>query len=100
MALDVTNTGSIAGADVVQLYVAAPASASEPPHQLKGFVKVSLSRGERKHISLTLDRRAFSVWNTAAKQWRVADGTHEILIGDSSRNLPLHGVVEIRGSVH
>ena len=98
VALDITNTGSIAGADVVQLYVTAPASASEPPHQLKGFVKVSLSPGERKHISLTLDQRAFSVWNTGAKRWFVAGGPHEILIGDSSRNLPLHGVVEIRGS--
>lgn len=78
VALDITNTGSIAGADVVQLYVAAPASASEPPHQLKGFAKVSLSRGEKRHISLMLDSRAFSVWNTAAKRWRVAGGTHEI----------------------
>ena len=100
VALDVTNTGSVTGADVMQVYVAAPGSAGEPPHQLNGFVKISLARGESKHISLTLDRRAFSVWNTKAKQWSVAGGRYEILVGDSSRNLPLHGVVQIRGSAH
>ena len=100
VALDVTNTGSVAGADVVQLYVAAPGSAGEPPHQLKGFVKINLSRGERKHVSLTLDRRAFSVWDTEAKRWSVAGGRYEILVGDSSRNLPLHGIVEIPNSAH
>lgn len=98
--LDVTNIGPVAGADVVQVYVAAPASAAEPPHQLKGFVKVNLASGKTRHVLLTLDRRAFSVWNTAAKRWNVVGGRYEIFIGDSSRALPLQGIVKIRGAAH
>jgi beta-glucosidase len=98
--LDVRNTGSVAGADVAQVYVADPASAGEPPHQLKGFAKVDLKPGESKHLSITLDSRTFSVWSAKAKRWQVVPGRFEILAGDSSRNLPLHGSVEIRGVRH
>lgn len=96
----IANTGPVAGADVVQFYVAAPAAAAEPPHQLKGFEKVNLKPGESKTVSLTLGSRAFSAWNTAANRWTVVAGHHGILAGDSSRNLPLHGDVEIRVSAH
>lgn len=87
--VDVKNIGSHAGADVVQVYIAAPAAAGEPPKQLKGFTKVSLQPGETKQVTVNLDSRAFSVWDTTAKQWTTVPGQYEILIGDSSRDLPL-----------
>jgi beta-glucosidase len=87
--VDVTNTGRRAGSDVVQVYVAAPATAGEPPRQLKGFQKVTLRPGQTRHLTFQLDRRAFSVWNSADQRWDVVAGQHRIEVGDSSRDLPL-----------
>jgi beta-glucosidase len=95
VSLDVTNTGPRAGADVVQVYVAAPPSAGEPPKQLKGFAKVTLRPGQTERVRLTLDPRALSVWDTAAGRWTVVRGRYRILVGDSSRDLPLEGSVEV-----
>ncbi len=96
VALTVTNTGKVAGAEVAQVYVAGPPAAEEPPHQLKGFEKVELNPGESRRISMTLGPHAFSVWSTAANRWKVVPGSYGILAGDSSRNLPLHATVQIR----
>ena len=93
--VDLTNTGAVAGADVVQVYVGAPASAAEPPHQLKGFVKVNLVPHETQHVSVTLDARAFSMWVVATKRWKVIPGRHQIFVGDSSRTLMLHDVAAV-----
>ncbi|OLB75405.1 MAG: glycosyl hydrolase, partial [Actinobacteria bacterium 13_2_20CM_2_71_6] len=87
VSVDVTNTGSRTGADVVQVYVAAPASAGEPPKQLKGFAKVKLNPGQTQRVSITLEDRAFSSWSTSAKQWTAVPGQHTVLVGDSSRSL-------------
>src|SRR5262249_52297328 len=95
VALDVKNTGAREGAEVVQVYVAAPVAAGEPPKQLKGFAKVSLKAGETKHVTITLDPRAFSIWDTDKNRWTVVPGRHEVLAGSSSRDLPLHGEVTI-----
>ena len=95
VSLDVTNTGSRAGADVIQVYVAAPPAAGEPPKQLKGFAKVTLRPGQTEHVTVTLDPRAFSTWDTAAGRWTTARGRYRILVGDSSRDLPLQGSIEI-----
>jgi len=87
----VTNTGSRAGAEVAQLYVGDPPGAHEPPIQLKGYEKVWLQPGERKWLTLDLDRRSFAYWKTKANAWRVAPGCYSIRVGDSSAHLPLHG---------
>jgi beta-glucosidase len=93
---DVVNTGSRAGAEVVQLYLSDPAPAGEPPRQLKGFQKVMLQPGQTQHVHFTLDPRAFSYWNELANGWAVADGTYQVLVGDSSGNLPLQGSFQVR----
>ena len=93
--VDVANTGSRAGADVVQVYVSPPAAAGEPPKQLKGFAKVSLSPGQTKRVSITLQDRSFSVWSTSAGAWTVVPGHYAVSVGDSSRNLPLKGTVTV-----
>jgi beta-glucosidase len=95
VSVDVTNTGSRKGADVVQVYVSAPASAGEPPKQLKGFAKVSLDPGQTRRVTITLQNRAFSIWSTTAKKWTAAPGVHTVLVGDSSRNLPLTDTVTV-----
>ncbi len=94
--LDVTNTGHRTGADVAQVYVTAPPSAGEPPLQLKGFAKVPLRPGRTRHVTFTLDRRAFSIWDTSAHRWTAVPGSWGISAGDSSGDLPLHATVAIR----
>jgi beta-glucosidase len=88
---DVTNTGKAVGADVAQLYVSDPsAKVQRPERELKGFAKVRLNPGETKHISLSLDARAFSYWDENAHKWAIDPGKFTILVGDSSENTPLH----------
>ena len=91
VSFDVTNTGSVAGAEVAQLYVSDPsAKATRPERELKGFEKVRLAPGETKHITLTLDARAFSYWDESAHKWTIDPVKFVIHVGDSSENTPLH----------
>ena len=93
---DVANTGSRAGAEVVQLYLGDPAATGEPPRQLEGFQKVMLQPGQTQHLHFTLHPRAFSYWDEQTSGWVVADGTYQVLVGDSSGNLPLQGSFDVR----
>jgi beta-glucosidase len=86
----ITNTGTRRGADVVQLYVGSPA-AGEPPRQLKGFMRVDLMPGQGQQVTFTLSRRDLSFWNTATHGWVEPSGMFKIMVGDSSRSLPLAG---------
>ncbi|MGO9641733.1 MAG: glycoside hydrolase family 3 C-terminal domain-containing protein [Candidatus Acidiferrales bacterium] len=94
---DVTNTGAVAGAEVAELYVGLPGTAvvPEPPKQLKGFAKVDLKPGETKHVKLSLDARAFSYWNVKTHAWAILPGAVKIMVGGSSRDLPLHATIHI-----
>jgi beta-glucosidase len=91
VSFDVTNTGSVAGAEVAQLYVSdSSAKANRPERELKGFEKVRLTPGETKHVTLSLDARAFSYWDEAARKWTIDPGKFVIRVGDSSENTPLN----------
>jgi beta-glucosidase len=98
--VDVTNTGSRAGSQVVQIYVGHPADSAvpEPPHQLVAFTKVALAPGQTRHVVLHLDPRAFAFWDTVSGGWVVQDGGYRIFAGSSSRDLPLSVPVRIVGS--
>jgi beta-glucosidase len=97
VAVNVRNTGRRTGAEVVQVYVGDPASAGEPPRQLKGFAKVTLRPGQMRRVTLTLDRRAFAIWDTTAQDWTTVAGRYTVAVGDSSRNLPLSAPVFLPG---
>jgi beta-glucosidase len=93
---DVTNTGSVAGAEVAQLYVSDPsAQVDRPERELKGFTKVRLDPGATQHVTLSLDARAFSYWDERAHKWIVDPGKFTIRVGDSSENTPLSADVEL-----
>jgi len=84
----VTNTGQLAGAEVVQVYVGdVVASVSRPLRELKGFVKVHLQPGETQQVSCQLDERAFAFWSQRFRQWVVESGEFTIAVGTSSRDL-------------
>lgn len=94
----VTNTGKVAGAEVAQLYLAFPtiAEGNEPPIQLKGFRKVMLNPGDSKNVELKLDAHSFSYWSVQSHAWKVAPGTFQVMVGDSSANTPLKDKITIR----
>jgi beta-glucosidase len=87
----VTNTGSRAGTEVVQLYVGDPAATGEPVHQLRNFQRVTLSPGQSQTVHFTVSAHDLAHWDTTANAWSTTAGTYQILVGDSSRNLPLAG---------
>jgi len=96
VSFDVANTGSVAGAEVAQLYVSDPsAKVVRPDRELKGFEKVSLAPGETRRITLNLDARAFSYWDETAHKWTIDPGKFVIRVGDSSESTPLHADLTI-----
>ncbi len=88
VAVTVTNTGAVAGHEVVQLYVGDPvASLIRPPKELKGFKKVYLEPGQSVVVEFTLDERALSFYDPYRGQWVAEPGTFDVLIGSSSRDI-------------
>jgi beta-glucosidase len=90
---DVTNSGTVDGAEVAQVYVAMPAAAGEPPKQLKGFQKLALKAGQTGHATVSLDARAFQHWDTPTHAWAITPGSYGILVGSSSRDIKLQTMV-------
>ncbi len=85
----VTNTGAVAGAEVVQVYVEdVEASVARPVRELKGFEKVHLEPGASGEAVVVLDQRAFSFWSVVHGRWVVEAGDVVLHVGTSSRDLP------------
>jgi beta-glucosidase len=86
----------VAGAEVAQLYVSDPsAKVDRPERELKGFAKVRLAPGETRHMTLSLDARAFSYWDEAAHKWTIDPGKFVLRVGDSSENTPLSAEIDL-----
>lgn len=100
VSVDVTNTGSREGKEIVQLYVAdLTGSANRPVRELKNFVKVSLAPGETKTVQMELNKRSFAWYNVKLHDWYAASGIYEIQIGKSSREIVLSDTVEVTTDV-
>jgi beta-glucosidase len=95
----VTNTGTRAGTEVAQLYVNAPAAVGEPPHALQGFQRVTLGAGQAATVTFTVTAHELAHWDTTASAWVATAGTYQILVGDSSRNLPLSAPLTVSTTV-
>jgi len=90
----VENTGTRPGVETPQLYLGLPeprADVPQPPRALKDFTKVALAPGQSRRVRFSLDERAFSYYDTGAAGWRVAPGCYAVMVGRSSRDLPLTG---------
>lgn len=86
----VKNTGKVAGAEVVQLYLHdKDASVARPMKELKGFSKVYLAPGESKEISISLNKRDLSFWDVNSNDWLAEAGAFEILLGTSLDDIKL-----------
>ena len=94
--VNVENTGSFDGADVVQLYVRdIESSVDRPLKELKEFKKIYLKKGEKKTIEFNLTQSAFAFWDSISKDWKLESGEFEILIGKSSENIALKKVIKL-----
>ncbi|KAK0123706.1 hypothetical protein ONS95_008716 [Cadophora gregata] len=92
-----TNTGSVAGATVPQLYLSYPESApaGTPPKQLRGFEKVNLQPGASEKVSFELMRRDLSFWDVESQDWIIPAGEFGVSVGFSSRDLKVVGGVTV-----
>ena len=92
---NITNSGTVGGAEVAQLYISPPEMGlHRPRRELKGFVKVSLMPGETKTVEIKLDDRSFSVWTDC---WKIPGGTYAVQVGASSRDIRLQAEIELDG---
>lgn len=100
VSVDVKNTGSVAGREVLQLYVADKESTViRPVKELKGYEKVELAPGETKTVTFCLDKRAFAYYSVKIHDWHVETGAFEIMIGASSADIRLTKEVNIESTV-
>lgn len=87
-----TNTGSVAGSEVVQLYVSMPTTSdvTHPPRLLRAFGKAKdLAPGASERVVLTLDKLAVSYWEDRISRWVIERGEYRLSVGPSSDVLPL-----------
>ena len=99
VSLTVTNTGSVAGTEIVQLYVAKKNSEIfRPARELKGFARVTLAPGEKQRITLALDDKAFRFWNVKANRWEIEGGEYELLVGASVEDIRLCEKITVHGT--
>lgn len=86
----IKNTGSVAGKEIIQLYVRdVESTVNRPMKELKGFEKVELQPGEEKTVYFELSKRAFAYYNESIQGWHVESGEFEILVGKSSKEIVL-----------
>jgi len=93
--VNLQNTGKVAGSEVVQLYLAFPAAAGEPPIQLKGFQKVNLAPGANQMVTFTLSDKSLSIWDVGSHSWKMQTGTFTVYVGTSSQDLPLKQIISV-----
>ncbi|MGG0762000.1 glycoside hydrolase family 3 C-terminal domain-containing protein [Bacillus paramycoides] len=97
--VNVKNTGSTVGKEIVQLYIKDVESTMiRPEKELKGFEKVALQPGEEKTVSFTLNKRSFVYYNVELKDWHVETGEFEILVGKSSKEIVLHDSLYVQST--
>ncbi len=96
LSFKVKNTGTVAGAEVAQVYVVNPESKIyKPEKELKGFKKVFLDAKEEKTVEIALDERAFSFYNVLISDWHAESGSYGILVGSSSQDIRLEDKVSV-----
>lgn len=91
----VKNTGRRAGAEIAQVYATLPATSDERFNRLVAWEKVQLAPGESKTVHLRLQPKYLSIFNTEKDGWELLPGDYRILVGASSRQLPLSARLSI-----
>lgn len=103
VSFDVTNTGSVKGKEVTQLYAAqpdAPAELKRPIKRLVGFEKIELEPGETKTVTLEVKIPDLAFYDEATDRYVVDTGAYEFQVGGSSADVPLTGSINVSGSLN
>ncbi len=97
--VDITNTGDVTGKEVVQLYVSDHKSRLQRPEkELKAFAKVELQPGETKTVTMTLEGRDFSFFDSKRDMWIAQSGKFDIKVGASSRDIHLAETIQLNST--
>ena len=95
----ITNTGSVGGAEVAQVYVSCKnGNVYRPKKELRGFVKVYLEAGEQKSVSVALDDKAFRYYNSEKNCWEIEDADYEIIVAASAADEKLSATLHVAGT--
>jgi beta-glucosidase len=98
VSVDVTNSGTVAGDEVVQLYTHQRASRDKQPlRQLRAFQRVSLKPGQTKTVRLTLRAADLAYWDVTRGTWAVESGDHDLMVGASSTDIRQRATLGVRG---
>ncbi|WP_043605734.1 beta-glucosidase family protein [Novosphingobium sp. Rr 2-17] len=96
VSFDVTNIGARAGADAPQLYVEAKGSAGIAARRLAGFDKLTLSPGETRRVSMTVDPRVIARFDEAGRKWHLDGGAYAVTVGHFAGDSALRGVATLQ----
>ena len=90
---DLANTGTVAGAEVAQVYLEPPGSTGEPPRRLVQWQKVFLQSGAQRHVTVEVDANdsghPLSWWDVSSNGWQIAPGDYSVYVGNSSSKASL-----------
>lgn len=96
----VRNAGNVAADEVPQVYLGAPmnapAGASFAIHALAGFDRIHLAPGDSQTVTMHVPLRSLQYWSTAENNWLRVRGVPQVLVGRSSRDLPLQAKMTIK----
>ncbi|MEU7884536.1 glycoside hydrolase family 3 C-terminal domain-containing protein [Microbispora bryophytorum] len=98
VSVKVTNTGSRAGDEVVQLYTHQHKSrVKQPVKQLRAFQRVTLAPGQTRTIAFTVKKSDLALWDVTRNKWTVENATHDVLVGSSSANIRQRATINVKG---
>jgi beta-glucosidase len=97
LSFTLANTGPVAGAEVVQLYLRDPvASIVRPVRELKGFQRITLQPGQQQSVSFTIDQDSLAFFNRQL-EWVAEPGKFELMVGSASDDIRLRETIELTG---
>ncbi len=96
VAVEVANTGSRAGDEVVQIYIRRVDDIAGPQKSLRAFRRVSLLPGEKKRVVIDMPRESFTCWDEATRSMRVVPGSYLMMAGSSSADIYAPVAVKIK----
>lgn len=99
--LDVANTGSVAGTEVVQVYVGPKhPGPGEPVKRLQGFARVTLGPGESRAVTVDVALKQLATWSTQAHRWVLSTGDYTAYVGNSSADVRSYAFKVVKGGVY
>ena len=94
----VKNTGKRGGQEIAEVYASLPAGTGEPPKRLIGWDKVELAPGQSKTVTVAVEPLFLSIFDEPKDGWQMAPGDYKVMVGGSSRTLPLTETVKLAGN--